>query len=190
MNYRMDNRGFYEQVPLSNTQDDKGSKATIKAAWIGGIFVILAALVGGFFTTGGFGLLHTSSSATNTPALQNSISQQLPQLHNSYNSGSWVTNGQLQQITFTLNGIVESSDGSFTAAGGTLGFCNIKISNGVVKADKSITFSIEQIPDASTNCLDLTADLNGTVTSDGSRLSGTWSGQFGGQPFSGQWNLS
>ena len=183
--YNPQGGGQRQQNPGNQGQQDKGS--SISAAWITGCLGIVAAVIGAIVAavlTNGFGLMQH----TNSPTSPGSPSSSIIQLHKDYNSGAWTeANGQ---IPFSLKGIVEGTDGKFTAAGGRLGNCNISVSNGVVNSDGSITFSITQIADVSTGCSEVTADLTGAVASNASSLSGTWSGQFQGQPFSGSWTLT
>jgi len=161
----------------------KEDKTQVRIAIIGLISAVLVAVIGGIF-----GLIHLTSGSGAAPVPSTVVVQHLPKLRGSYNTGTWTSDAG--EIPFSMTGIVESPDGSFSAAGGKLGFCNISISNGVVKADGTITFSIEQAANTNTNCQAESADLHGTVNADGSNPNGQWNGQSQGQSFSGQWKLS
>lgn len=172
-----------ENPESKNKEANIAARATIIGAIITVIGAIIVALI-----TGGFGLIHNSNAVPESVS-PGTTPITFPILHKDYNSGVWTQNGG-QQIAFSMTGVVENSDGTFTAAGGTLGLCSITVSDGKVTQSGNITFSIQQIANVSTNCLSLTADLHGSVNEDGSNPNGGWSGQFQGQPLSGQWNLS
>lgn len=162
---------------VSNPMNQSDRKLTSKDIVLYIIVPIVVALIGaGAF----FGVKGANSTPATQPVTQQTSTQQatIPQLHGSY-SGS--ANG----LRFSLSGLVEQSDGTFTS-GGNFNGCNIVVSGNVTETG-IITFTAQQ---QDFNCSSVVGDFSGNVTNNGSNLAGQWKMENTFPEQGGQWELS
>ena len=146
------------------------------------IVPIVVALIG---TGAFFGVKGANSTPATQPVTQQASTQQastqqatIPQLHGSY---SGAANG----LGFSLSGLVEQSDGTFTS-GGNFNGCNIAVSGNVTETG-IITFTAQQ---QDFNCSSAAGNFSGNVTNNGSNLAGRWKMENTFPEQGGQWELS
>ncbi|MEO8957070.1 MAG: hypothetical protein ACR2H5_20140 [Ktedonobacteraceae bacterium] len=162
---------------VSNPMNQSDRKLTSKDIVLYIIVPIVVALIG---TGAFFGVKGANSTPASQPVTQQASAQQatIPQLHGSY-SGS--ANG----LGFSLSGLVEQADGTFTS-GGNFNGCNIAVSGNATETG-IITFTAQQ---QDFNCSSASGNFSGNVTNNGGRLAGQWKMENTFPEQGGQWELS